>query len=151
MRGIEFIDVRRRIQALREELAVEIATTFPTEVKIIRPGGRRRTQLWIRNLQVSVLVARSLRVRKNAIRWLIEPVLDELENVTLLVQMDEQNESIRSLHLLPGIDREKRFHIGLNDTWLERGIRLLDVRQFCDLAEAAASMQARSASFTVPA
>jgi hypothetical protein len=139
MRGMGFIDVRRRIQALREEIILEIATTFSGEATVIRSGGRRKTQLSLRNLPVSVMVARSIRVWKNTVRWLIKPVLGELEHLTLLAQMDERNESVQALHLLPGINRGKHFHIEANDAWLERGIRLRDLQQFCDAARTLAS------------
>jgi DNA invertase Pin-like site-specific DNA recombinase len=78
------IDLRRRTQALREELVVKIVATFPDEVSIVRRGGRWRTRLQMRNgLIVSVLVARSVRTWENAFRWRVNPVQSEREYVTL--------------------------------------------------------------------
>src|SRR5438270_3462953 len=64
------IDLRRRTQALREELMAKIATMFPGEVSIVRRGGRWRSRLRLRSgLIVSVLVARSLRFWKDTLCW----------------------------------------------------------------------------------
>lgn len=142
-RRFSFIDLRRRTQAIHDGLIADIANRFPNQVEIVRNGGKCRKTLWIRDIcPVSVLVARSLRVWKSSIRWVIDPVLNEANHVTLLVQMDERNEGFQALHLLPNIDREKRFHIQQNDTWLKRGVCLHDIAGFCDAAMTIASMRA---------
>ena len=142
-RRFNFVDLRRRTQAVREELIADIATRFPDHVTVVRDRGRRRTRLWFRNVMpISVLVARSVRVWKNSVRWVIDPVQNEAEHVTLLLQMDERNQRFKALHLLPSIDRESRFYIQQNDTWLKRGLRLRDPSQFYDGAITVASMRA---------
>ncbi|PYX44620.1 MAG: hypothetical protein DMG79_20520, partial [Acidobacteria bacterium] len=66
------IDLRRRTQALREELVGRITALFPGEVSIVRRGERWRSRLRLRSgLTVSVLVARSKRVWKETVRWQI--------------------------------------------------------------------------------
>jgi DNA invertase Pin-like site-specific DNA recombinase len=119
------IDLRRRTQALRENLIAKIAAMFPDEVSIVRPGGRWRSRLRLRDgLIVSVLIARSIKVWKDTVRWQIDPVEQERRYVTLLARLDYENSSFLDLNILPGIDRPRRFHISWKDPWLVRGVRI---------------------------
>ena len=125
------IDLRRRTQALREELIARIAALFPDDISIVRRGGRWRSRLRLRSgLMLSVLVARSIRVWKESVRWQIDPVRDERKHVTLLARLDEENRCFLDYHVLPSIDRPRRFHIRHTDAWLDRGIRLHDLSAF---------------------
>ena len=81
-------------------------------------------------LMLSVLVARSIRVWKESVRWQIDPVRDERKHVTLLARLDEENRCFLDYHVLPSIDRPRRFHIRHTDAWLDRGIRLHDLSAF---------------------
>jgi DNA invertase Pin-like site-specific DNA recombinase len=128
------IDLRRRTQALREELIAKIVETFPDDVSIVRRGGRWRSQLRMRNgFIVSVLVVRSLRTSKNTVRWRVAPVLHERGYVTLLARLDQGNRAFLDFHLFPDMDRGRRFDISLKDFWLNRGERLSNLREFCDV------------------
>jgi DNA invertase Pin-like site-specific DNA recombinase len=130
------IDLRRRTQALREELISQIAAMFPDDVSVIRCGGRWRSRLRLKNgLIVSVLIARSVRPWK-ALRWRVNPVLHEREYVTLLARLREGNESFLDFHILPNIDRCT--DISLNDPWLDRGVPLGDLRAFCTVVSSTA-------------
>jgi DNA invertase Pin-like site-specific DNA recombinase len=124
------IDLRRRTQAMREELLSQIAAMFPEHVSIVRRGGRWRSRLRLSNgLIVSVLVARSVRPWKS-VRWRVNAVRHEFRYVTLLARLREGNESFLDFHVLPNIDR--RIDISLDDLWLNRGARLDDLRAFCE-------------------
>jgi DNA invertase Pin-like site-specific DNA recombinase len=128
------IDTRRRTRALREELIAELVTMFPNDLSIVRRGGRWRTRLRLRNgVIVSVLVARSVRTWKDAVRWLIDPVQHERKFVTLLARLDVSNCSFLDLYVLPNIDRGKRFHISVSDSWLNRGKRLSHLSRLCEV------------------
>jgi len=119
------IDLRRRTQALRDGLIAEIAGLFPDDVSIVRPGGRWRSRLCLRNGSLlSILVARSIRVGNDAVRWQIDPVEHEREQITLLARLDTDNRSFLDFCVLPSIDRPKRFHICETDPWLLRGAHL---------------------------
>jgi DNA invertase Pin-like site-specific DNA recombinase len=121
-------EMRRRTQALREELIAKIVSTSPNEMAIVRRGGRWRSRLRLSDgLIVSVLVARSVRPWKETLRWLIDPVQHECKFITLLARMDTKNCAFLDFHVLPNIDRRKRFHISLTDSWLNRGNRLRDL------------------------
>jgi DNA invertase Pin-like site-specific DNA recombinase len=130
------IDLRRRTQALRDELIIQIAALFPHETSIVRHGGRRRSRLRIQNgLIVSVVIARSIHVWKQTIRWQIDPVWHERRFVTLLARLDEVNGSFLDFYILPNVDRSHRFHVSLTDPWLNRGQQLVDLRGFCEVVE----------------
>jgi len=128
------IDLRRRTMALREQLIAQIVTAFPTDVSIMKRGGRWRSRLQLSNGQiVSVLVARSFRAWKETIRWQIDPVRRECGFLTLLARLDASNCSILDLHLFPRIDRRRRFRICFSDPWLKRGKLLGDLSRFCEV------------------
>ncbi len=94
----------------------------------------RRSRLRLSSgLIVSVLVARSVRAWKETLRWQIDPVQHESKFTTLLARLDASNCSILDLHVFPNIDRQKRFHISLNDSWLNRGKGLSDLSRLCEV------------------
>jgi DNA invertase Pin-like site-specific DNA recombinase len=126
------VDLRRRTQAMREDLISRIAEMFPEEVSIIRRGGRWRSRLRLRNgVVVAVLVSRSVRVWKETVRWQIDPVGHERRCVTLLARLDKENLSFLDFHVLPNIDHQNRFHIQNTDGWLNRGLLLRHLTGFC--------------------
>jgi hypothetical protein len=126
------IDLRRRTQTMRDNLVAQLAAMFSAEVSIARRGGRCRSRLRLRNgLMVSVLVARSVKSWKDTVRWQIDPVQHERRCVTLLARLDRENRSFLDFHVLPSIDRPRRFHIRMSDAWLNRGVRLRDLSSFC--------------------
>ena len=128
------IDLRRRTQALRDELIAQIAALFPNDVSVVRRGGRWRSRLRMKSgLMVSVLIVRSIQVWKQAVRWQVDPVRHESGLVTLIARMDEANRSFMDYHILPNIDRRRRFRICLTDPWLKRGQPLGDLRAFCEI------------------
>jgi DNA invertase Pin-like site-specific DNA recombinase len=130
------IDVRRRTQALRQELITQILAMFPDNVSIVRSGGRWRSRLRLRNgAAVSLLLARSVRLWK-AVRWRVDPVLHECTLVTLLARLSEGNRSFLDFHIFPNVDRRRRFDISLSDLWLNRGKRLSDLHAFHEVVSA---------------
>jgi hypothetical protein len=132
-RNFEFIDMRRRIQLLREELLMRIKRMFPGQVSIVQAGLKRRSRLKLTNgLTVSVLIARKVQTSKNAERWRVDPVQRERRLVTLLARLDRQNSYFKDFHLFPNMDRHNRFDLTLRDSWLRRGKRLAGLSHFCD-------------------
>jgi DNA invertase Pin-like site-specific DNA recombinase len=127
------VDLRRRTQALREELIARIASMFPDEVSITRPGGQWRTRLQLRSgLMVSVLIGRPIPIRQT-IRWRIDTARQECEFVTLLARLDTENRSFLDFHIFPSMDRRKRFYVSLADPWLNRGKPLNNLLAFCEV------------------
>jgi DNA invertase Pin-like site-specific DNA recombinase len=138
------IDLRRRTQAMRDELIARIASMFPDDVSIIRPGGKWRTRLQLRGgITVSVLIGRPIH-RKRTIRWRIEPAKLECESVTLLARLDIEHLSFIDFHILPAVDRRDRFFLSLVDCWLDRGQPLTDLSLFCKVVTCARAGRADS-------
>lgn len=129
------IDLRRRTRALRDELIVRIRELFPDEVAILRRGGRWRPllRLWNR-VTVSILIVRTIKVWKETVIWQVDPARHECNYVTLLARLDSENRSFLDFHVLPNLDRSKRFHMREADGWLCRGERITDLRQLCHAA-----------------
>jgi hypothetical protein len=128
------VDSRIRTTSLREGLIAQIAQAFPSNVSVIRRSRRWRSRLrFTGGLIVSVLVARSLPAGKETHSWIIDPVLRERKSVTLLARLDTSNQSFLDFHILPNIDRMRRFQISLSDSWLERGKRLNELSRMLDL------------------
>jgi hypothetical protein len=69
--------------------------------------------------------------------------------VTLLARLDENNSSFLDFHIIPNVDRLRRFQVSLLDPWLKRGQRLFDISTFLEVVtregsipqDAAASIQ----------
>jgi DNA invertase Pin-like site-specific DNA recombinase len=136
------IDLRRRTQAVRDELIERIAAMFPDDVSICRRGGRWRSRVRLKTgLTVAILIVRSVHVWKQTVRWIIDPVRHECRLVTLIARLDNENHSFLDFHVLPSLDRRKRFYISLCDPWLTRGQLLADMHRFL---ETVASVRAAS-------
>ncbi len=127
------IDLRRRTQALREELIGEIQTTFPSEVSIERRGGRWRSRLRLEGGRiVSVVVSRSIGTRSKGLTWQINPVAHEQPHITLLALLNETNSTVQELYLFPYIDRQRRFHVTAHNVWLKRSLPMKSVSYFLE-------------------
>ena len=130
------IDLRRRTQAMRENLIAQIQAIFPNQISIARRGGRWRSRLRLRNrLSISVLIARPFRAWKDTIRWLVDPVQHERKLVTLLARLNVNKDAFLDFYILPNVDRRKRFSISLRDVWLNRAERLTSLSTFCEATE----------------
>jgi DNA invertase Pin-like site-specific DNA recombinase len=128
------IDLRRRTQALREELISILTRLFPQDLRVVSRGGRWRNQLQLRTGEfVSVLAVRSI-WRYKEIHWHVVPVPRERMCVTLLARLNCENRTFLDFWMMPCIDRARRFDICENDPWLSRGLRLNDLSGFCTLA-----------------
>jgi DNA invertase Pin-like site-specific DNA recombinase len=127
------IDLRRRTQALREELIGKIQAMFPSRVSIECRGGRWRSHLRLDGgLIVSVLVCRSIGPRSKGLTWQINPAPHERLHVTLLALLDVNNSGVQEMYLFSYVDRQRRFQIAARNIWLKRGLPLKCVSQFLE-------------------
>jgi hypothetical protein len=125
------IDLRRRTQALRNQLMKTLDAMFD-EVSVVGGKGRRRSRLRLRNgLITSVLVARSIKTVMGSLRWQADSVKHERRHITLLARLDAENRDFHDFYVLPNMDRRGRFRIRANDPWLDQGIRLDSLSDFC--------------------
>ena len=132
------IDLRRRTQALREELISNIQSMFPNEIRIVRQGGRWRSRLSLKGgLMVTVLVSRSIGTDGKPFRWQIDPVAHERQYLTLILFLNRNNTSIEKMCVFPYLDRKRRFHVTEEDVWLKRGKRLRSLSRFLEEIEIA--------------
>jgi len=129
------IDLRRRTQAMRENLIAQIQAIFPNQISIVRRGGRWRSRLRLRNRGISVLISRPFRPWKTTTRWLVDPIRNERNFVTLLARLNVSKDAFLDFYILPNMDRRKRFSIGLRDAWLNRGECLSELSQFCEVID----------------
>jgi hypothetical protein len=130
------IETRIRTMALRKKLIAQIVEMFPTQVVIVTPGLHWRTRLRLFNrFTVSVLISRSAITYKTTRRWFVETVRHERNFTTLLVRLDESNQTILDMHVLPNVNRTKTFRLRRNDSWLSRGKRIDEISQFCETAK----------------
>jgi DNA invertase Pin-like site-specific DNA recombinase len=131
------IDVRRRTQALREDLICQIKTMFPSDFTVTRRGGRWRSRLRSKSgLTVTVLIARSIGIESRIPRWQIDPVAHERRYVTLVILLNMNNSAVRKMYLFPCMDRKRRFHVTSDDDWLKIGKQLQCLSQFQEAVKA---------------
>jgi len=128
--------VRRRTIASRDRLLADIQARFPDKVTIVRRRGPRHSRLRLSSgLTVSVLVGRAGPTKKKNACWDIYPERDQNHLLTLLGRLDWREKSFFDFYVLPNVNRRKIFRIRRRDPWLERGKRLTDLSQFCEIVK----------------
>src|SRR5205085_2692427 len=95
--------LRGRTQAMRENLIAQIQAIFPNQISIVRRGGRWRSRLRLRNRGISVLISRPFRPWKTTTRWLVDPIRNERNFVTLLARLNVSKDAFQDFHILPNI------------------------------------------------
>jgi len=129
------IDLRRKTQALREELLARIQAMFPTDVSIVKRGGRWRSHLRLKGgLTVVVLACRSIRTEGNLLKWQVDPVARERRYVTLIALFDESNENFKEFYIVARLERLTRFYVSKGNGLLKRCKQLKSLSQFCETA-----------------
>jgi DNA invertase Pin-like site-specific DNA recombinase len=116
-------------RAARDEFIDAVAKRFPHDVTVIPPpkNGRRRG-LAIRSLgaTLSVVVCRHTRtVVARESRWVLCRRRDELNRVTLVVRMAEENQSVKDIHVLPPLRHARGLQMLSEDHRLLRSSRKL--------------------------
>ena len=124
-------ELRRRTQALRDEVIARLAEMFPNHLSIASRGGKWRRQLRMKTGElVSVLIVRRVYRTSGTIRWILQPAPHERDNITLLARYDTENRSLMDLHLVPNLDRPGRFYLKQTDDWFNRGVHLAGLSDF---------------------
>jgi DNA invertase Pin-like site-specific DNA recombinase len=125
------VDSRSRTQALRDHLIDKIQAMFPTEVSILRRGGRWRSRLRFKSGRiVTVLLSPSISAEGERPRWQISPVAHERQHVTLVVFLNVSNNAFSEMYVFPFMDRKRRFRITTGNSWLNRGEHLKSLEDF---------------------
>lgn len=124
------IDQRRKSVALREELIQDIVASSKGAVSVVKLSGRWRSRLRMPDGRViSLVVARAVRVWKNAVRWIVDRHWAERKFVTLVARLTEQNDAFLDYHVFCEIRQNQRFRVGLSDPWFKQS------RKLCALSE----------------
>jgi len=128
-------EARRRNRALRDELLSEIVSLF-RNIAIIQRGGKFHPRLRVKKgPTISVVVARPVRMAGGTLCWLLDPSHDERRFVTLLARLNPTQPSFQDFHILPNIDRKRRFAIRRDDEWLKQGQPLPRLSDLLDVVE----------------
>ncbi len=127
-------DLRRRTQLIRKEMIFRIHAMFPEDVALVQPGGRWRIRLMVRGcIPVSVLISRFLHVSKRGgPQWVVDPIRDEADDITLLLRLNQQNSAVEDLYVLPRIDCENRKQLSVDDERIGQAIQLPDIAGLVD-------------------
>lgn len=132
----EWLERRRRIHALRRELMHEIVTCHPAYVSIEERGGRHRDRLRLLDGSlISVIASRPFHHYKGTLRWLLKPVKDECQLISLVARVNEEGDAFKDMFVTPPVGKWTGFAISEFDPWLQNGIRLLDIRHFINAIE----------------
>jgi DNA invertase Pin-like site-specific DNA recombinase len=120
----------KRSLCLRQDLIAGIKGLFPGSVVVTCcPDGRRSMLLIDSRFLVSVLLCRS-RSRRGRLFWVVEPLPDESEYVTLLCPMNPTHDRVLDYFVFPRLKEFKSHYLVQNDPFLHAAIRLDDLSNF---------------------
>lgn len=125
---------RQRGHLLREKLARDIAAQSAGDISIIRPNGRWRCKLRLKNgVEVAVIVARIYRVWKETLRWMADPCPREKNLITLFVRFGKGNQSYFDFHIFPRIGKTGRFVV--TKSFMKKGVRVSHLSELASVIE----------------
>ena len=113
----------------------QIQTTFPEHIQIIGKGGRRRESLASSSMKFLSLYARlaPFRLRRVFSSGSSMPRLERSNYLTLQARLTPANGGIQNLYIFPSF-KKLRFSLRREDKWLDRGIPLHRLGEFCKVA-----------------
>jgi hypothetical protein len=68
--------------------------------------------------------------------WVWQAARDERCRLTLVAGMNPENTAIEPFYLTTRLKNRSKIHITENNEWLKTGVRLEDLRYFCEAATA---------------
>lgn len=127
------IDLRRRRQAMREDLLCRLQAMFPNEISIERRGGRWRSYLRLEEgSKIAIVVSHSIGTTSKGLVWQISPTEREQLYVTLLALLNGDNSAIQATYVFPYLNRIRRFRVTADSTWLKGGVCLSPLSHFLE-------------------
>jgi hypothetical protein len=111
----------------------QIQTTFPEHIQIIGKGGRRRSLLQLDDFLISVRTARSVKTETGILKWVVDAAPRESNYLTLQARLTPANDRIQDLYLFRSF-KKLRFSLRQEDKWLDQGIPLHNLGEFCKVA-----------------
>jgi DNA invertase Pin-like site-specific DNA recombinase len=134
-----WLEARRRIQKLRNDLMNRILELNPTRVSVeTRSGGYRSRLVFEEGPAVSISVCRPVYLGENKY-WLFAPRGDECHLLTLVARLNPTFDAFEDMFLIPPLDRAKAVYLRKADSRLREGIKLRNLEQFwsayCDISK----------------
>ena len=128
---------RLHIRRIRSELMQQLVEMFPAKVSVFSWAWRRRNCLRLKNgTKVAVRVCRSIKLVTKGRMWILQAARDERCRITLVAGMNPENADLEVFYLTTRLKNPCKVHITENSEWLERGVRLEDLRSFYEVVMA---------------
>ena len=135
------LEQKHRVQAIRSNLLSEVVALSGGRVTI-DTSSTRHTRLRLRTGRlVSVIVARCLFGYKGALRWLVKPVIAERRHIALVARLNDRNDALKDIFVIPPVDSYHSLVISENDFRLARKVQLVDLADFFKVVHALARSQ----------
>ena len=129
------VEQKHRVQAIRSELLNQIAEVSGGRVTVDK-SPTRHTRLRLRTGRlVSVVVSRCMLGYKGALRWLVKPVPAERRHIALVARLNDRNDALRDMFVLPPIGGSSGLVISEHDVRLQQGSPLRDLPGFFDAVQ----------------
>jgi DNA invertase Pin-like site-specific DNA recombinase len=125
---------RLQIRKIRSELMEQLAERFPGRVSVFSWASRRRNCLRLGNgTNVAVRVCRSIKLVTKGRMWVLQAARNEPCRITLMAGLNPANDVLEAFYLTTRLKNPCKIHITENSEWLERGVRLEDLRSFYEV------------------
>jgi len=128
---------RLQIRRIRSELMQQLVEMFPGRVSVFSWAWRRRNCLRLKNgTKVAVRVCRSIKLVTKGRMWILQAARDERCRITLVAGMNPENAALEAFYLTTRLKNPCKVHIAENSEWLEKGVRLENLRSFYEVVMA---------------
>lgn len=118
-------------QLLRKAVLKQITDLFPDRAKTFHLDGQLRRLLKVdEEVIVSVLFGRRERTSYGKLRWLLTPIPQERDYITLVCLPNRNNTKVCRYYVLPSISLQGLHRIKKHDPWLAKGICLRGLSEF---------------------
>jgi DNA invertase Pin-like site-specific DNA recombinase len=125
-----WIETRRRIQRLRNELMKEIVDDDPGHVCIECRRNGYRSRLQVSGTLVSVVASRPFHAYKDDVRWLLWPRPGEASLITLVARLNLECDRFKDMFLIPPVGEAVAVYLKDCDPRLHDDARLVDLSAF---------------------
>jgi DNA invertase Pin-like site-specific DNA recombinase len=126
-----WLETRRRIQNLRNELMQQIIDRDPTHISLEnRRRGHRTRLLTSDGTLVSVVASRPISVYKHDMRWLLLPRSDESHLITLVARLNLECTAFKDMFLIRPVGDAVSVYLKDVDPRLQSDAKLNDIGTF---------------------
>lgn len=129
--GFKWVESRKRVQALRNELMTKIVELAPNRVSIHSPGHGFRTHLQMAEGHlISVIACRVEYLYKNAMYWVMKPPAGEYQMIAVVARLLPDRNTFTDIFISPPLATFKRFYLRKDDSFLQHCIPLHNLDDF---------------------